>query len=162
MATLPSHSHGATGSPCGPSDAETFLAEAETLVQRRGQKMTPIRRKVLRLLFDAQGPAKAYDLLAHLDGEGAAKPPTIYRALEFLQEMGLAHKLESLNAYVACGHARHSHAAVFLICEHCQNVVELHAPETGASLQAEARGANFTIQRAVIEAHGLCKDCQRA
>ena len=74
-----------------------------------------------------EGPSKAYDLLEHLGDDGAAKPPSVYRSLDFLLEMGLAHKIESLNAYVACGHWKHGHAAVFLICDKCGMAGELHA-----------------------------------
>ena len=145
--------------PCSPQDVDAFLNEAETLVARRGLKMTRIRRKVLRLLLESPEPAKAYDLLDNLDGEGSAKPPTIYRALDFLQETGLAHKIESLNAYVACGHASHNHSAVFLICNSCNAAEELHATSTNKALRAETEASGFTMTRAVIEVRGTCRDC---
>lgn len=129
------------------------------MVLQKGQKLTPIRRKVLRLLLESSGPAKAYDLLANLDGEGAPKPPTIYRALDFLQEMGLAHKIESLNAFVACGHTGHSHSAIFLICTACGGAEELHAVSTSDALVNDSDAVGFTIQNAVIEASGICRDC---
>lgn len=144
---------------CSPQDVETFLEEAEELVSAQGQKLTPIRRKVLHLLLESDGPAKAYDLLARLDGLGAPKPPTVYRALDFLIGMGLAHKIESLNAFVACGHAQHDHSAVFLICDSCGAAEELPATETSAVLSKETRSAGFAIQNAVIEAHGICGKC---
>jgi Fur family zinc uptake transcriptional regulator len=146
--------------PCRPGDVEAFLAEADRLVMARGQKLTRIRRKVLELLARRQSPAKAYDLLAGLDGEGAAKPPTIYRALDFLQEAGLAHKIESLNAYVACGHASHAHSAVFLICDLCGRAEELHAVRTAEALSRETDAAGFALSRAVIEARGQCQMCR--
>lgn len=152
------HSHANT--PCSPTDVSAFLSEAERIVSQQGQRFTPIRRKVLQLLLESSAPAKAYDLLANLDGEGAAKPPTIYRALDFLQETGLAHKIESLNAYVACGHASHSHSAVFLICDKCHGAEELHAVETSNALSNETRAAGFSVRRAVIEARGICRACE--
>ena len=121
--------------------------------------MTKIRRKVLRLLLENDEPSKAYDLLSNLDGEGAAKPPTVYRALDFLQDVGLAHKIESLNSYVACGHAGHSHSAVFLICERCGQAEELHAIATAEALERETFAAGFKMSRAVIEARGVCRTC---
>jgi Fur family zinc uptake transcriptional regulator len=157
MAETHSHSHANT--PCSPQDAETFLAEAEQLVAEKGQKLTKIRRKVLRLLLESDEPAKAYDLLANLDGEGAAKPPTVYRALDFLQEMGLAHKIESLNAYVACGHASHAHSAVFMICNACGSAEEIHAINTSQAIADETLAAGFKISNAVIEARGICRKC---
>ncbi|NQY98373.1 MAG: transcriptional repressor [Henriciella sp.] len=145
--------------PCSPQDADAFLAEAEAMVAQRGQKLTPIRRKVLQLLLESAEPAKAYNLLENLDGEGAAKPPTVYRALDFLQSMGLAHKIESLNAYVACGHANHAHSAVFIICDICGGAEELHAVSTNSALTEETEAAGFTVHNAVIEAHGICRNC---
>lgn len=151
------HTHANT--PCSPQDIDAFMKEAEDIASRKGQRMTRIRRKVLRLLLESTEPSKAYDLLANLDGEGSAKPPTIYRALDFLQEVGLAHKIESLNAYVACGHASHSHSAVFLICDLCGCAEELHAVETSKALDTETSNANFKIGHAVIEVHGECRSC---
>ena len=145
--------------PCSPQDTEAFLQQAEKLLQEKGQRFTRIRRKVLKLLLDSSEPAKAYDLLANLDGEGAAKPPTIYRALDFLQSMGLAHKIESLNAYVACGHASHQHSAVFLICSDCGGAEELHATEIQSALNSETHAAGFHMQQAVVEARGVCRKC---
>ena len=153
------HTHSHANTPCSPQEADAFLAEADDLVRAKGQKLTPIRRKVLHLLLESEEPAKAYDLLANLDGEGAAKPPTVYRALDFLQEMGLAHKIESLNAYVACGHANHAHSAVFLICDECGAAEELHAVKTSEALEAETQAAGFTVRSAVIEARGTCRNC---
>ena len=152
------HTHD-VNTPCSPQDAADFLAVAESIAEEKGQRLTPIRRKVLQLLLDAEAPAKAYDLLGKLDGEGAAKPPTVYRALDFLQELGLAHKIESLNAYVACGHASHNHAAVFLICETCGRAEELHSVSAVPALEAETASAGFRLHRAVIEARGVCRIC---
>lgn len=153
------HAHSRANKPCSSKEPDEFLAEAETLVRERGQKLTPIRRKVLQLLLESEEPAKAYDLLANLDGLGAAKPPTIYRALEFLQGMGLAHKIESLNAYVACGHPDHPHSAVFLICDACGGAQELHADATNRILANEAKSTGFLVENTVIEARGLCRNC---
>lgn len=158
MASM-AHSHAHANTPCSPQEAEAFLQEAEALVQGKGQKLTPIRRKVLHLLLESEEPAKAYDLLANLDGEGSPKPPTVYRALDFLQEMGLAHKIESLNAYVACGHASHPHSAVFLICDRCGAAEELHAVKTSKAINDETQAAGFQVHNAVIEARGICRKC---
>jgi len=152
--------HRTANTPCSPRETTAFIEHAEKLLHNRGQRLTRIRRKVLELLMDSPGPAKAYDLLANLDGEGAAKPPTIYRALDFLQEMGLAHKIESLNAYVACGHTSHPHAAVFLICSQCGKAEELHARETQSALEQETGEAGFKIEQTVVEARGICRTCQ--
>ena len=159
MSSQPHAHHDHANTPCSPADVETFLSEADAIVEKHGQRMTRIRRKVLRLLLESAAPSKAYDLLEKLDGEGAAKPPTIYRALDFLQEVGLAHKIESLNAYVSCGHASHNHSAVFLICSDCGSAEELHATSTNEALKADTRLAGFALARAVIEVRGTCRDC---
>lgn len=144
---------------CAPTNIEDALAEAEVVCEARGTRLTKIRRKVLELLLTNKEPAKAYDMLQRLDGNGAAKPPTIYRALEFLLDMGLAHKIESLNAYAACGHWGHSHTAVFLICDVCSKVSELHADKTHESLEREISAAGFESRSIVIEVHGNCVGC---
>lgn len=151
--------HAPANTPCSPMETEAFLAEAETLLAEKGQRFTRIRRKVLELLVESAEPAKAYDLLTKLDGEGSAKPPTVYRALDFLQNMGLAHKIESLNAYVACGHARHDHHAVFLICTECGGAEELHAKKTQFALLSETEAAGFQTHHTVVEARGTCRKC---
>lgn len=140
-------------------DIEDALAAAEKVTMQRGQKLTRIRRKVLTLLLQSRKPAKAYDLLDKLDGEGSAKPPTIYRALDFLQAAGLAHKIESLNAYVACGHISHKHSAIFLICEVCGRAEELHGPSTFEAIQAETKAAGFGTKHVIVEALGTCRKC---
>ncbi|MEM7492053.1 MAG: Fur family transcriptional regulator [Pseudomonadota bacterium] len=152
------HAHDAN-KPHTPKETEVFLDEAEAIAESKGQKLTPIRRKVLELLLDSREPAKAYDLLEKIEGYGAAKPPTIYRALDFLQSVGLAHKIESLNAYVACGHINHEHSAVFLICDKCGGAEELHADATSSALGEDLRAAGFEIKATTIEARGICRDC---
>jgi len=144
---------------CAPTDIDDALAEAEAVCEVKGARLTKIRKKVLQLMLEHKEPAKAYDLLQRLDGEGAAKPPTIYRALDFLLEMGLAHKIESLNAYVACGHWGHKHMAVFLICDACHTVSELHADKTHAALDEELSATGFERTSSVIEVHGVCVKC---
>jgi Fur family zinc uptake transcriptional regulator len=144
---------------CSPHGLADSLVEAETLCEQRGGRLTPLRKKVLTLLLESEGPAKAYDLLEHLGDDGAAKPPSVYRSLDFLLEMGLAHKIESLNAYVACGHWKHGHAAVFLICDKCGEAGELHANDTVKKLTQDVESVNFKMRSAVIEIRGLCANC---
>ncbi len=149
------HSHLA----CAPVALGESLREAEALCEQRGGKLTPLRRKVLTLLLESEGPSKAYDLLQQLGDDGAAKPPTVYRSLDFLLEMGLAHRIESLNAFVACGHWKHGHAAVFLICDSCGSAGELHAGDSVKKLGQEAEGVKFKMRSAIIEIRGLCAGC---
>jgi Fur family zinc uptake transcriptional regulator len=119
------------------------------------------RRRVLQLLMEAGQPVKAYDLISTFGhaGEGPAKPPTVYRALEFLERQGLVHRIESLSAYVACGKGQGGHAAAFLICDCCGKTHEIEAA-IGEPLQQAARDTGFVLQSVAIEAHGRCAACR--
>lgn len=147
----------------GCLDHAAHIADAETRCAAAGESLTPIRRRVLELLLDQSGPAKAYDLLAHLgEGVGAAKPPTIYRALEFLVRMGLAHRVESLNAFVACEVGACARSTMFLICEQCGGAQEFDAGHALVDLAEAAARDGFEIRRTTIEAQGLCAQCRAA
>jgi Fur family zinc uptake transcriptional regulator len=140
------------------------LRTAEALCAAHGQKLTPARRRVLELLMQAGQPMKAYDLISAFSdktgpGGGAAKPPTVYRALEFLEREGLAHRIESLSAYVACTGEAGDHAAAFLLCDCCGRTEEIATPVDEA-LRSLAAGAGYSIRTVAIEAHGLCAACR--
>jgi Fur family zinc uptake transcriptional regulator len=119
-----------------------------------------LRRRVLELLIDQPGPAKAYDLLHQLSAQ--AKPPTIYRALDFLVRLGLAHRIESLNAFVSCGVGACARSTMFLICEKCGAAEEFDAGHALVDLADAAKQDGFSIRRTMIEASGLCSSCQAA
>ncbi len=124
--------------------------------------MTAPRRRVLELLLEAGEAVKAYDLIARYGSDGvAAKPPTVYRALEFLEKTGLAHRIASISAYVACSAGDRAHAAAFLICDCCGATEEVIPPE-GDALQRAADAAGYAIERTTIEGHGLCPACRVA
>jgi Fur family zinc uptake transcriptional regulator len=137
------------------------LKSAEARCVADGQKLTPARRRVLQLLMQAGQPVKAYDLIAtYGEGGGApAKPPTVYRALEFLERQGLAHRIESLAAYVACRRGDGGHAAAFLICDCCGRTQEVEAPVAEA-LKQVASDSGYALQSVAIEAHGRCVACR--
>lgn len=144
-------------------DRAAQIARAETLCVEAGETFTPLRRRVLELLIDADGPAKAYDLLDGLKSDaGAAKPPTIYRALEFLTRLGLAHRVESLNAFVACDVGACARATIFLICDKCGGAEEFDAGHALVDVTEAAQADGFTIERTMIEAHGRCAKCRAA
>ncbi len=140
---------------------ESALSKAETSCHRRGLRLTAIRRRVLELVWRNHEPVKAYDLLAVLKAEmkGAA-PPTVYRALEFLQQQGFVHRIESLHAYVGCGEPGHQTAAQFLICADCGEVAELDDSEIGKLISDKAGQLGFTIKQQTIEVKGLCTSCK--
>jgi Fur family transcriptional regulator, zinc uptake regulator len=136
------------------------LANAERRCEAAGQKLTPPRRRVLELMLRAGQPVKAYDLIAAFGEDGApAKPPTVYRALEFLTAQGFAHRIESLNAYVACRRGEDGHAAAFLICDCCGATREIVTAGL-SEIQAIAGESGYALSGVTVEAHGLCGDCR--
>jgi Fur family zinc uptake transcriptional regulator len=140
---------------------ETLLSRASALCEGRGARLTELRRQVLGLILDREAPPGAYDLLDQLRStrHGAA-PPTVYRALEFLQEQGLVHKLERLSAFVGClADEDHDHAAQFFICRTCGRVTELEDPELAHALAEAAKRLGFRLGKATIEAEGQCAAC---
>jgi Fur family zinc uptake transcriptional regulator len=139
------------------------LTVAERNCAARGVRLTANRRDVLELLLRADGPMSAYALLdAIRPVHPGAAPPTVYRALEFLVEQGLAHKLERLNAYVACvdrsAHT-HEHAAQFLICRLCGGVTEMDDDAVAKAVDRAARQAGFTPAHTTVEVEGVCTKC---
>lgn len=145
------------------TESRDLLRQAEHQCQARGARFTPIRRRVLELIAEAPGGLKAYDLLDRLAAEhAAARPPTVYRALEFLIDQGLVHRIESLNAYVACPCPEHSHGFQLLICRRCGRVEELHLDDVNAQLADRARELGFRVERQTIELLGRCEACPDA
>ena len=147
-------------------DAAAFVAAVERACNERGLRLTAIRARVLSLVAAAGKPIKAYDLLEQVrdgEGAGAAAPPTVYRALDFLMANGFIHKLESINAFVACHHPNSAqHSVPFLICDRCYSATELEDASIVDSLDAAARALGFAPQAQTLEVHGLCADCADA
>ncbi|MEL6617638.1 MAG: transcriptional repressor [Pseudomonadota bacterium] len=136
------------------------LAEAETQCAQHGLRLTPVRRKVLELLLQEHRALGAYAILDLLRDAGfGSQPPVAYRALDFLVEHGFAHKIERLNAFVACAHPGESHSPAFMICRSCDAVAEAQSTPGKGALGAAARAAGFQIEKAVVEAEGLCPAC---
>lgn len=142
-------------------NAQTLIQQAERQCQQRNVRFTPIRRRVLEMISSSAGGLKAYDLLDELATEHAsARPPTVYRALDFLIEQGLVHRIESLNAYVACPCPEHAHGFQLLICRHCGRVEELHLDEVNDQLKRRAQSLGFDVDRQTIELLGTCDACR--
>lgn len=149
-----------------------ILDRAAESCARRGARLTEIRRRVLALIIEGtregRGPLGAYALLDRLKAERAnATPVTVYRALDFLLEQGLIHKIERLNAFIACTdggeHAhQHEHAAQFLICRRCGTVAELEDPSIAEAIDRAAGATGFRPDRATIEVEGSCAACAAA
>jgi Fur family zinc uptake transcriptional regulator len=143
------------------TDIAAQLAAAETICSKNGTQLTSLRREVLDLILRAATPLTAYQLLDRLKStRKSAVPPTIYRALEFLIENRLVHRIERLNAFVPCGEADHDHAdAQFLICHQCGAVTEIEDHNVSAALAQAAAARGFTPDRAIVELDGLCATC---
>lgn len=144
-------------------EAQPALARAEALCQQRGVRLTEQRRRVLEILCNADRPIGAYEILeAMREGPRALAPPTVYRALDFLLEQGLVHKIESLHAFVGCDHPGQPHASQFLICDRCGAVTELEDEGVARSLRSAADGSGFQPARRVVELIGVCANCSTA
>ena len=139
------------------------LKAAQAYCDANGLRLTPLRLRVLELLLESHKALGAYDLLDRIRPEGlGSQPPVIYRALDFLTQHGFAHRLERLNAFIACAHPDgDAHRPAFLICRECKLVAEAAAPHH-AALTALADETGFAIERVVFEAEGLCPACQAA
>ena len=139
------------------------LARAEAVVRARGLRLTPVRRRALEILLERHGAMGAYDVLERLAADGFGhQPPVAYRALEFLVDNGLAHRIRRINAFAACAHPGEDHHAAFLICNACQAVAEVPADALRSLLDAAAARAGFSVERASLEAAGLCPACRAA
>jgi len=142
---------------------EDAIKRATEICEERGVRLTDIRKTVLEMVWNGHVAVKAYDLLDQLAAKGgSAKPPTVYRALEFLMEQGLVHKIESLNAFVGCPQPDGNHVSQFFICEGCGYVEEVHSPEMEQVIADKASESNFTVDRQTVEIRGSCSDCKAA
>ncbi len=142
-------------------DLEQAMANAEALCKTKNVRLTKTRKRVLEIIWQNQGILKAYDILEVLEKEDkSAKPITIYRALDFLIDNGLAHKVESINSFFSCPKINQTCEFQLLICDKCGKVEAVPIPEACRSLDQYAQEMGFKVTSKVIEAHGACKDCQ--
>jgi Fur family zinc uptake transcriptional regulator len=140
---------------------EHAVRRAEVVCNERGARLTKLRRRVLELVCASHEPVKAYELLDRLKPERRrAAPPTVYRALDFLQRQGFVHKIQSLNAYVGCGDPGHGGSGQFLICRDCGEVAEMEDPEVIDLLSGHAHRLGFAAENQTIEVRGLCSGCR--
>jgi Fur family zinc uptake transcriptional regulator len=158
MAQTCGHEHGE-----GDGLSGALLSEELDLAERRvveaGERLTAPRRRVLELLLESGHAVKAYDLMAAYQPGAPAKPPTVYRALEFLERQGLVHRIQSLNAYVACRRGE-VHTAAFLICDCCGATNEVE-PAAAKAMAEQAASSGFALRAVTVEANGLCAACQK-
>ncbi|WP_421704845.1 Fur family transcriptional regulator [Aliiroseovarius sp.] len=139
------------------------LAEAERVCAEKGARLTPVRRRTLEILLEGHRALGAYDVLERLSAEGFGhQPPVAYRALDFLVEHGLVHRIRRLNAFAACAHPGENHAPTFLICRACDSVAEAPGDMIRAAADEAALAMGFEIERLSVEALGLCPACKDA
>lgn len=139
------------------------LAHADARCADLGLRLTPVRRRTLEILAEGHKAMGAYEVLERLKDEGfGSQPPVAYRALDFLVEHGLAHRVRRLNAFTACMHPGTDHTPAFFICRACNAVAETPVAAVREALDAAAAGLGFSIERANLEALGLCPDCKTA
>ena len=140
------------------------LAHAEAVCVKRGERLTPMRRHVLEVLSGSHKPLGAYEIIDLVAARGPRPAPiTIYRALDFLREQGLVHRIESRNAFIACVHNHEStDPVVFLICEKCGAVGEAASAAVAETIKTASRAAGFTPKTPVIEISGICAHCKAA
>jgi len=137
------------------------MKTADRMAREVGLRLTPVRRRTLEILLEEHRALGAYDVLDRLAQDGYGRqPPVAYRALEFLVENGLAHRIRRLNAFAACMQPGVHHAPAFFICSGCDAVAEVPEPAVSAALRAAASGVGFCIERMNIEAVGTCPSCQ--
>ena len=136
------------------------LKKAEIICNKKGVKLTKLRQKVLTLILKNHGYVKAYDLLNDLKKNYAsAKPPTVYRSLDFLMEHGFIHKIQSLNAFVGCSHPEEHEDCYFLICKECKNIEECCSNTVKKVLTSTSGKNNFSPNQVTLEITGICQDC---
>ena len=142
---------------------EDAVVAAEKLCSSKGLRFTPLRRRVLELVWSSHKPVGAYALLDSLrDEDLGSAPPTVYRALDFLIENGLIHRIERMNAFVGCSHPGEAHRGFFLICGDCGNAEELHSEGLADTIAASANRRGFAARDMTLEVMGTCADCRRA
>ncbi len=136
------------------------LQKADMICQDKGLRFTKLRRKVLEIIWESHAPAKAYDILDKLKkNDTSAKPPTVYRTLDFLLENGLVHKISSLNAYVGCSHPLKHHECYFLICDACQEIKECCNNDIAQAIIGTANKNKFHLKNITLEIEGKCQEC---
>lgn len=142
---------------------ESAIESAHTLCAQNGARLTEQREQVLRLVWQSHRPLGAYSLMELL-AEATTRPvapPTVYRALDFLSEQGLVHKIHSLNAFIGCSQPGEQHQSYFLICRQCQNAMECGNTRLAAALTETAASVDFQTEEQSVEIVGVCAPCRR-
>ncbi len=123
------------------------------------EALTRNQTVVLAVLEAAARPLGAYQILEQTTPGGVRAPAQVYRALERLVELGLVHRIETLNAYLFCGHGPHVDEVAFAICDSCGSVSEIALTGVRTALQLSAAAQGFAVQQSHVELHGACGAC---
>lgn len=138
------------------------MKKIEEICNKNQWNLTAARKRVLEILLEDHHAIGAYTILERLQNNGMKpQPPIVYRALEFLVEHGFAHRIERLNAFIACAFPDKSHHPSFLLCRACENVAETLSANHEDLMNIEANSVHFHVERITLEAEGICSDCQR-
>ena len=139
---------------------EEALREAREVCEAHRVRFTALRERVLEIVWQSHRPLGAYTILDTLAGEGRSPaPPTVYRALDFLLEQGLVHRLASLNAFIGCARPGHPGTGQFLICRDCGAAAELNDAGIEREIGRSASARGFAAHHHTIEVSGLCRNC---
>ena len=139
------------------------IAHAKAMADEQGIRLTPVRLRTLEILLEEHRALGAYEVLERLTASGfGTQPPVAYRALDFLVEHGLAHRVRRLNAFAACAYPGRAHAPVFFICEDCALIAEAPTEEVTAAIDRAGKAIGFTVERSNVEAIGRCPACRDA
>lgn len=142
------------------ADTRRALAAAEQLCEARGGRLTALRRRVLEIILDSDQPLGAYAILDVLRADGRrGAPPTVYRALDFLLDQGLIHRLASRNVFIGCVQPEHNHNGQFLICGDCGRVDELDSRAVERTIRNQAAAQGFRVEAQMVEILGHCRCC---
>ncbi len=140
---------------------EDAVSRARQVCMDKGVRLTPMRLRILELIWRSHKPVGAYALLDEIKpANKSAAPPTVYRALDFLMEHGLVHRIQSLNAYVGCNDPGHMRSGIILICNGCGDALEVDEATISDSITAFTKKLGFEVSSQSIEASGLCPNCQ--
>ena len=138
----------------------TAMQKARAICTANEVRLTTMRERVLEIIWQSHKPIGAYEILALLsDANKVIAPPTVYRAIEFLMEQGLVHRIASLNAYIGCSQAQQDHISQFLLCSECGIAIETDARLVSNSIHEQAAGYGFIIDQETIEISGRCPRC---
>ncbi len=139
------------------------IQSARQLCEARGVRLTSLREQVLELVWQSHKPLGAYTLMEMLAQASTRRvaPPTVYRALDFLLEEGLIHRINSLNAFIGCPSPTQKHQSHFLICQACNVAVELDNAKLNQSILGAATNAGFSLASHSVEISGLCPSCRK-